>query len=130
MLPQADEDFLAEAGLEHSVTVEAGAICVVFPGWSLPAGYTEASSDLMLRLNPGYPDVAPDMWWFCPPVQRADGAAIPATESQEQYLGRVWQRWSRHFNGGQWIAQQDTLQSFIAIVREELRRHAAPGVPV
>src|SRR5665647_3820930 len=73
---------------------EGGMICVVLPGWNLPAGYTVGSSDLLLRLNPAYPDVCPDMWWFSAAVVRADATPIPATESQETYLGRSWQRWS------------------------------------
>ena len=60
------------------------------------------ASDLLVRLKPGYPDVQPDMWWFSPPVHLADGRELPNTNVLETYLGRTWQRWSRHFNSGQW----------------------------
>src|ERR1051325_5995125 len=48
------------------------------------------------------PDVPPDMWWFDPAVRLADSRSVQATECIEQYLGRSWQRWSRHLNQGQW----------------------------
>jgi Prokaryotic E2 family E len=101
---------------------EGGMICVVLPGWNLPAGYTVGSSDLLLRLNPAYPDVCADMWWFSPAVVRADATPIPATESQETYLGRSWHRWSRHFNPGQWMAGVDGIESYLALVAKEPRR--------
>jgi len=34
-----------------------------------------------VRCRDGYPDVAPDMWWFSPAVCRADGRQAPATEA-------------------------------------------------
>jgi hypothetical protein len=77
-------------------------------------------ADLLLRLSPGYPDVPPDMWWFNPAVRRADGRPIAATESQEAYFGRTWQRWSRHLNSGQWRAGVDSIESYLALVRKEL----------
>ena len=76
---------------------------------------------------PGYPDVAPDMWWFDPGIRLADGTAVPATELVEVYVGRQWQRWSRHFQAGQWQSGIDGLESFFALIRVELAR-CAPAV--
>jgi hypothetical protein len=64
------------------------------------------------------------MWWFDPPAQRADGQVIQAADAVEQHLGRTWQRWSRHFNQGQWRSGVDTLESFLALIRKELERCA------
>jgi hypothetical protein len=64
------------------------------------------------------------MWWFDPPLQRADGQHIPATESIEHHLGRIWQRWSRHLAGGQWRSGIDGLENFLALVRKELANSA------
>src|SRR5579864_6337705 len=97
MLPPHDTKYLTDRALNHLVRLEANMTCVMFPDFSLPAGFDRAQSNLLLRLNPGYPDVPPDMWWFDPPVRRADGRPIPATDVVEQHLGRSWQRWSRHF---------------------------------
>jgi Prokaryotic E2 family E len=123
-LPSADAAYLRSRDVAHEVSVEMGMLCVVLPAWPLPAGYTAASSDLLLRLSSAYPDVCPDMWWFSPEVLRLDGRPISATESREPYLGRVWQRWSRHFNTGQWLAGIDGLESYLALVNQELRRCA------
>jgi hypothetical protein len=64
------------------------------------------------------------MWWFNPAIRLADGRAVAATEVMEQHLGRPWQRWSRHFNSGQWRSGIDSLESFLALIRKELERCA------
>ena len=125
-LPQSDIVYLIERGLAHEIEVESGITCVVLRQWPLPSGLDRDASDLLIRLSPGYPDVAPDMWWFDPPVRRADGQELPATSVVETHLGRRWQRWSRHFNGGQWQSGVDGLESYLALIRQDLER----GVPV
>jgi len=124
MLPPIDEKLLAERAPGYSVTPEGGMICVLIPNLPMPDGYTVASADLLLRLSAGYPDVPPDMWWFSPAIRRVDGHIIAATEHQESYLGRVWQRWSRHLNPGQWRSGIDSLESYLALVHSELRAGA------
>lgn len=121
-LPHADEQYLADRGLEHQVSPEQKMTCVVIQRWALPAGYNATQADLLLRLGAGYPDVAPDMWWFDPPLHRTDGKTIPATDVIETHVGRQWQRWSRHFNGGQWQSGIDGLESYLALIRRELER--------
>jgi len=63
------------------VSLDGGMINIVIPSFPLPSGFTHAAADLLLRLSAGYPDVAPDMWWFEPAVRRTDGQTIAATES-------------------------------------------------
>jgi hypothetical protein len=121
-IPQSDLASLTERGLHFQVSEESNMTCIVFPNYRLPAGCTNAQSDLMIRLSPGYPDVPPDMWWFSPPVQLSSGKAIEATQVIERHLGRDWQRWSRHFNGGQWRPGIDSLESFLALVHREVAR--------
>ena len=121
-LPSADEAFLELRGHSHEVHDEAGMICVVLPNWNLPPGLDPPAATLLVRLPAGYPDVPPDMWWFDPPARLADGRAIQATDLIEQHLGRSWQRWSRHFNPGQWQPGIDSLESYLALIRKELER--------
>ena len=121
-IPQSDATRLVERGVQYAVSSEANMTCVLLPGYTLPAGYDRPQSDLLLRLNPGFPDVPPDMWWFDPPIRLADGRAVKATEATEHHLGRSWQRWSRHFNNGQWRSGIDSLESFLALIRKELER--------
>lgn len=121
-LPEPDIAFLNQQDAAFEVAVESGMTCVVLNEWSLPAGFDRATTDLLVRLNPGYPDVQPDMWWFDPPVHLANGESLPATGVVEQHLGRSWQRWSRHFTAGQWQAGVDGLESFLALIRNDLVR--------
>ena len=124
-LPEPDIIYLRERGIAHEIISEAGMICVVMPEWRLPSGFDHRASDLLVRLSPGYPDVQPDMWWFSPAVRRADGRGLPNTNVVETHLGRTWQRWSRHFSSGQWQSGVDGLESYAALIRQDLER----GVP-
>lgn len=119
LLP-SDESYLQDRGLSHEVHEENGMTCIVFTEWSLPEGFDHPASNMLIRLPSGYPDVPPDMWWFDPPARRADGQEIPATQAVEQHLGRSWQRWSRHFQAGQWQSGIDGLESYLALIRREL----------
>ena len=125
-LVQSDAAFLSERGLPYEVHQEHGMTCVILSQWKLPEACDVASSDLLVRLPTGYPDVPPDMWWFDPPVRRRDGQQIPATQVVEQYLGRSWQRWSRHFQAGQWQSGIDGLESYLALIRREVARSVPP----
>ena len=121
-LPEVDIAFLDERGITHEIVVESGMTCIVIPQWPLPEGFDRPTADLLVRLTPGYPDVPPDMWWFDPPVLKADGQVLPATNAKEHHLGRTWQRWSRHFNGAQWKSGVDCLESYLALIRQDLER--------
>jgi hypothetical protein len=129
VLPSNDTKYLAERAISHAVVPEANMTCLVLRDYSLPVGLDRAQSDLLLRFSAAYPDVAPDMWWFDPAVRRADGQPIPATDVIEHYLGRSWQRWSRHLVAGQWRSGIDGLESFLALVRRELERSVPEFVP-
>ena len=125
-LPQSDIAYLTERSVAHEIAAESAMTCVVLPQWPLPSGFDRDAADLLVRLSPGYPDVPPDMWWFSPPVHLANGNALPATSVSESYLGRSWQRWSRHFRNGQWQSGIDGLESFLALIRQDLER-SVPG---
>ena len=121
-LPEVDIVFLTERDIAHEIVVESGMTCIVIPRWPLPEGFDLVEADLLVRLRPGYPDVPPDMWWFAPPVRRADGQVLLATDVREHHLGRTWQRWSRHFSGVQWKSGVDCLESYLALIRQDLER--------
>jgi hypothetical protein len=123
-LPQQEIQYLDSRGQVYAVSEEANMTCVTFPNFALPPGLNVAVSDLLIRLNPGFPDVPPDMWWFNPAVSRTDGKPIPATEHFEIHLGKNWQRWSRHLNAGQWQSGIDSLQTFLAIINRDLQKAA------
>jgi hypothetical protein len=120
LVPERDIAYLAERGLAYEITADQGLTCLVVRNWPLPAGLNPRQVDLLLRLAPGYPDVPPDMWWFCPPVTCNNGTAIQATQVMEGYLGRTWQRWSRHLTPGVWRSGVDGLESFFAVIRADV----------
>lgn len=123
-LPEPDVEYLARRGVPHDITAEGNMTCVVLPRWTLPQGLNQSTADLLIRLPPGYPDLAPDMWWFSPALFLANGQRIPNTEVTETYLGKQWQRWSRHFQPGQWQSGVDGLESYLTLIDRELERYA------
>ena len=124
-LPQSDIAYLNERGIAHEIATESDMTCIVIPEWPLPSGFDRDAADLLVRLSPGYPDVPPDMWWFSPAVHLANGTSLPATNAVGTYLGRRWQRWSRHFRNGQWQSGVDGLENFLALIRQDLE-HSVP----
>ena len=127
-LPELDIAYLSERGFAHDIVAERGMTCVVMARWPLPKGFDRDAADLLIRLSPGYPDVQPDMWWFSPEVRRADGREVPYSNVVETYLGRAWQRWSRHFKSGQWQSGVDGLESYLALIRQDLERSVPESV--
>lgn len=127
MLPQSEierlDRLVAEGAVEGYLTeLEGGMTCVVLRGFRLGPGFNLASTDLLLRLPPGFPDAAPDMFWCDPPVRRADGVPIAQSDLNEQYLGKQWQRFSRHLNPGEWRPGVDSIDSFIVLIRKTLNQ--------
>jgi len=122
VLPDSDIVYLNERGIAFELATEANMTCVIIPVWPLPPGYNRPHADMLLRLSAGYPDIPPDMWWFDPAISLANGQTVQATELIEPYLGRVWQRWSRHFVAGQWQSGIDGMESYFALIRAELHR--------
>ena len=120
MLPDDDRKYLESRFPEFREIAEKQMICIVLPSFPLPGGLSCTRSDLLLRLAPGYPDVAPDMWWFDPPVHQSNGHPFPQTHVQESHLGRSWQRWSRHLAPKQWRSGIDNIETYLALVHREL----------
>ena len=123
MLRDADQRTLDELRLECAVSTEGGFTTVIITGFPLTANLQPAIANLLLRLPPGFPDAAPDMFWLEPAVMGPDGVTIPGTESREQYLGRAWQRWSRHI-ANQWRPGIDNLATYLAYIRRCLDQAA------
>lgn len=128
MLLPDDRAYLDRQGYKWIEQPEGGLLCVVVTGFRLPKGYQVDRSDLLVRLPPGFPDAPPDMWWFDPPLRLATTGAMPqATESTEPHLGRVWQRWSRHFPAGSWRPGRSGLESYLTLVRKDLEKWVPAG---
>jgi len=126
VLHPADEEFLRRQGLDYDVASDAGLTALVIKRWPVPGGYEPREVDLLLRLPPGFPDVQPDMYWVDPPIRLSITKAYPpGADLFEDYLGRHWQRFSRHLPPGAWQPGRDSLASYTALIRTELIRAAS-----
>jgi hypothetical protein len=116
MLPEGDRQALDALGVPYEVTTEDGFIVVTIEQFPVPPGLQPSATALLVRLPPGFPDAAPDMFWADPPVRAVGGAAIPGTEATQAFGTRTWQRWSRHIQG-QWRPGIDNLATYLAYIR-------------
>lgn len=127
-LPARDMKFLNERGLDWVLQPDPqGAAYLIVKNFSVVAGgFTPAATELMIRIPPQYPMTPLDMWYCDPPIRLlASGQFAPASEVMESHLGRSWQRFSRHLNGG-WRPGVDSLRSYFTLVQRELQGVARP----
>ena len=116
MLRPADAAVLDELGLPWAAAGEAGFTVVTIREFRLPAGLEPERATLLLQLPPGFPDAAPDMFWFDPGVFLTGHRVIPGTEATQTIIGQTWQRWSRHIRE-QWRPGIDNLATYLAYIR-------------
>ena len=95
---------------------------LVISDYALPAGFIPNRVELLVKLPPGFPDAAPDMFWVHPEV-RTESGAMPKATSDERLLGRTWQRFSWHLVGGAWKPGVSTLRDFMRCVRGRFLKH-------
>lgn len=122
-LPKRDSDFLTERGYQwECVPDPAGSECVVIRGLDVSGGgFTPAATDVMIRIPAQFPLTALDMWYCDPPIRIAQtGQLARASEVTENYVGRNWQRFSRHLNG-KWRPGIDSLRSYFVLIQRELQ---------
>ena len=125
LLLPADCLCLEDRGLAYEVTAEAGRPASSSGPGTCRRGMTTRTTyssgcHRLPRCRPGHV------------VVRAGGQAgrrreVQAAEVAENHLGRAWQRWSRHFQPGQWRSGVDGLESYLALIRRELIRCAGSG---
>lgn len=121
LLPDADRAFLLEKGYDFQVHRGSNELLVVIRDYELPATYSPRIVELMVVVPAGYPNAALDMFWTYPDVRLASGGWPIQAEHHQEYLGRNWQRWSRHFKNP-WRPGIDSIRTFIVSVRGEINR--------
>ena len=119
-LPEFDREYLEEKGFEFEEKIEGRNKGLIIKDYPLPAGkFNKTHSDVLIILPQGYPDVRPDMWYFFPHLQLAQGnKVISKTNGQILFAGKTWQRWSRHSND--WRAGIDGLHTFLKRIEHAL----------
>lgn len=104
-LPGDDVGYLDSLGLPWEAIKNDQGRWVLIHKHPLPAGYTQSTVTVAIRIEGGYPPGALDMAFFLPPLARADGRAINAA-SPAVIDGANYQQWSRHYT---WQEDVDTL---------------------
>lgn len=100
---------------------EAGRQWLLLPNYVLPEGFSSATVTLALEIPPTYPAQQIDMFYLYPRVALASGAAIPATEAEQQIAGTPYQRWSRHRGPGTpWLMGVDNVMTHMALVESAI----------
>lgn len=121
-LPEEDQDWLDACGLEYDLINEGGVLRVVLDAFPTPPGYNHSHVQANVRIDAGYPDSQIDMVYFHPPLARLDGRPIGAL-CNDNFDGKVWQRWSRHRTGANpWRPGVDSLATHFALVESWLSR--------
>jgi hypothetical protein len=121
MLRESDEAVLREKNYNFEVVKENGFICIVLRGFHFPPAYIPREADLMIRLPSGFPSAHPDMFWTSPDVKLISGKYPLQCANHQTYLGKDWQRWSRHWNHP-WRAGTDGLNTYLAAIINDIVR--------
>ena len=94
---------------------------LVISDFELPGGFQPNRVELLVKLPPGFPDSAPDMFWVCPAVRTA-GGNVPRATTNERLLGKNWQRFSWHLAAGAWKPGVSELQDFMRCIYSRFLR--------
>lgn len=123
-LPEFDRDYLLEKeyNFEERIEPVTERKGLIIRNWMLPSGkFNIRSSDLLILIPKGYPEVRPDMWFFNPIILLASSNR-PArrTEVNIPFDGETWQRWSRHYPANEWRSGTDGIHTFLKKIQTAL----------
>jgi hypothetical protein len=124
-LPAVDVAYLETKGIVYDEVVEGAQKAVILKSYGLPAARFDAcKADILILLPPGYPDVAPDMFYLLPWVRLAVVNRYPKAADQPfAFRGQSWQRWSRH--NTEWRPGVDGISTMIKRIDAALSAAAA-----
>ncbi|WP_079470020.1 E2/UBC family protein [Chitinophaga ginsengisegetis] len=115
-LPLKDRSFLKSKGFTYREINDGVQKGIIIDNFSIhPEGkFSSNSASLLILLPNGYPDVAPDMFYFIPALRLINTGSLPAQADQIlTFHGATWQRWSRHGPPDAWRPGTDGLQSYL-----------------
>jgi hypothetical protein len=120
VMPEADQRYLGSHGIAAEMVSDGPHAGVVLKQMLVPAGkFNHPTADVLVILPPGYPDVAPDMFFCDPWLTLASAGRYPTCADQPHaFLGRNWQRWSRH--NPSWRPGIDGLHTMIKRIEHAL----------
>lgn len=122
-LLEQDVAYLNHLGFNWETRLVGARRWLIIHGYTLPSGYNHEQVNLAIEIPTAYPDAKLDMFFVYPVLTLANGSGIGQTESRENILGKVYQRWSRHLNGiTRWNPLTDSVITHLAVVEESLLR--------
>lgn len=116
-LPESDEAYLTAKQFKWSLP--AGGLLVLNDVPVSVEKYDRAAVDLLIQVPATYPMAALDMFYVFPALKLKNGATPPAAEAIADFLGRSWQRFSRHMTV--WRPGVDSIKTFLALALAELQ---------
>lgn len=121
-LPEFDRDYLLKKGYQFEEKIDANRNGLILRNWLLPVGkYNLLTSDLLILIPNGYPEVRPDMWYFNPAILLApSNISARQTQANINFEGKAWQRWSRHYPANEWRSGVDGIHTYLKKVQTAL----------
>ncbi len=119
-LPESDRRYLDDHSIVAELVNDGPHMGIVLKQMPLPAGkFNHTAADVLVILPPGYPDISPDMF-FCDPwlTLLSAGRYPTCADVSHLFLGRNWQRWSRH--NSSWRPGVDGLHTIIKRIEHAL----------
>jgi len=122
-LPTEDQDYANRLSDKLERVLDRGRCWVLLHEFPVPEGYNLDKVTAAVMLPVGYPQSAPDMVYFYPPLSLISGKKIHAAEATETIQGETYQRWSRHFLPQEpWRPGVDSLETYALMIRGWLER--------
>ena len=119
-LPSKDREYLKSHKINFEEVEERNQKGLILKQYRLPSRrYDLETTDILILLPSGYPDIAPDMFFLLPWVKLARSQKYPQrADIPYQFKGQNWQRWSRH--NRQWRRGVDGIWTMLKRVNNAL----------
>lgn len=121
-LLEKDVGFLDAAAYRWETVIDTGRRWLLLHDYQLPAGYLQVETIVAIEIPALYPTAELDMFYCAPALSLDSAAVIPQTESQQNILGTIYQRWSRHRESQAWAPACDSVITHLGLVEEALQR--------
>lgn len=135
-LPEDDQDFLREKGLEcrlEEETLPNGQVRrgIIFPRFAFEGNLHLDDNgkrspcnccELMILIPTGYATTKLDSFYTNPRLKHADATEPDRATGSDTIFKQPWQFWSRHLDEKDWRIGIDGLQTYLQYICGELRR--------
>lgn len=101
-----DEDYQGLHNMGINFSEDEASRFFIFRNYPLPSGiYNVDCCDVLVVIPPNYNHAGNDMFWTCPHLTRLDqkiipNACLPSGGDNRHFEGKIFCRWSRHWNEG------------------------------